>query len=110
MEMVKVMPPIELTKEEQVWLNGETLDEVVISSKSDITKYEKRGYVFTKTVNTLCPDRRFNIETGWKVKVTNDINDFDWDIDYSYYIERAWRLIRFNDDNEIETTNDGDID
>lgn len=98
MEMIKVMPPVNPTKEEQLWSNAELLDEVVISSKTDIAKYEKKGYVFIRNVETVCEERRFNIEQGWKVKVTNDINTFDWDIDYQYYIERAWKLIDFNDE------------
>lgn len=98
MDLVKVMPPLSEFKEEQVWINHELMDEVVISSKTDIAKYEKKGYNFSHTVNTPCEDRRFEIEAGWKCKVTNDINNFDWDIDYQYYVERTWKLINFIDD------------
>lgn len=94
-EMIKVMPPTTPTKTEQVWCNDELMDEVIISSKTDIAKYKKKGYILTNDVETPCPDRRFNIESGWKVKVTNDVNNFDWDIDYDYYIERTWKLIQF---------------
>ena len=99
MDLVKVMPPVNPTKEEQVWVNHELMDEVVISSKVDIAKYEKKGYVFSKTVETPCPDRRLGIEAGWKCKVTNDMDSFDWDINYQYYIERTWKLIDFADEN-----------
>jgi hypothetical protein len=95
MPMVKVMPPVEKTKTEQIWQNYDTLEEVVISTKTDINKYEKKGFKFIKYIETECPDRRFNIEDGWKVKVTNDITNFDWDINYDYYIERTWKLISF---------------
>lgn len=98
MDLVKVMPPINPTKEEQLWVNHELMDEVVISSKTDIAKYEKKGYVFSKTVETPCPDRPFFIEAGWKCKVTNDMDDFEWDINYQYYVERTWQLIDFADD------------
>lgn len=98
MDLVKVMPPLTEFKEEQVWVNHELMDEVVISSKTDIAKYEKKGYTFSHTVNTPCQDRRFEIEAGRKCKVTNDINTFDWDIDYQYYVERTWKLINFIDD------------
>lgn len=98
MEMVKVMPPLEPTKTEQVWENVEEMDEVIISSKPDIAKYEKRGYKYVKDIETDCPDRRFNIEAGWLVKVTNDISDFAWDIDYAYYVQRTWKLIEFASD------------
>lgn len=102
MEMVKVMPPTTPTKTEQVWVNHQTMEEVIISSKTDIAKYEKKGFIFSHEVETPCEDRRFVIESGWKVKVTNDIKDFDWDIDYQYYIEKTWKLIEFADE-------DGDI-
>lgn len=98
MELIKVMPPVSPTKEEQVWINHEMMDEVVISSKTDIAKYEKKGYKFSHTVQTPCPDRRLGIEAGWKCKVTNDMDNFDWDINYLYYIERAWKLIDFADE------------
>lgn len=104
MDLIKVMPPLTEFKEEQVWVNHELMDEVTISSKTDIAKYEKKGYLFSHLVNTPCEDRRFEIEAGWKCKVTNDINQFDWDIDYQYYIDRVWKLINFIDgDSEIET-------
>lgn len=94
-EMVKVMPPTSPTKTEQLWENVEEMDDVVISTKTDINKYKNKGYQYVRDIETPCPDRRFNIEAGWKVKVTNDINEFDWDIDYDYYIERTWKLIEF---------------
>jgi hypothetical protein len=93
------MPPLSEFKEEQVWVNHQTMDEVTISSKTDIAKYEKKGYTFSHTVNTPSADRRFFIEAGWKCKVVNDISHFNWDIDYDYYVERAWKLIQFADEN-----------
>lgn len=102
-DLVKVMPPLTFTKTEQVWTNSELMDTVIISSKPDLAKYEKKGYVFDKFIETECPDRRLSIEAGWKCKVTNDIKDFDWDINYNYYIERVWKLIDFcEEDVEIE--------
>lgn len=94
MDMVKVMPPTTPTKTEKLY-QSDIGDEVTISTKTDINKYEKKGYEYVRDVETPCPDRRFNIEAGWKVKVTNDIKEFDWDIDYDYYIERTWKLIQF---------------
>jgi hypothetical protein len=105
-DLVKVMPPLAEFKEEQVWVDHLTMDEVVISSKTDIAKYEKKGYTFSHTVNTPCEDRRFFIEAGWKCKVVNDINHFEWDVDYDYYVERAWKLIQFADENSSEETVD----
>jgi hypothetical protein len=103
MELVKVMPPLTETKEEQVWVNHSEMDEVTISSKTDIAKYQKKGYMFSHIVDTPCEERRFAVESGWKCKVCNDIKLFDWDIDYRYYIERTWKLIEFADDSDISS-------
>lgn len=95
MDMIKVMPPVNPTKIEKLYRNNDELDEVLISTKGDITKYTKKGYEYVEDVEVSCPERRLGIEAGWKVKVTNDITDFDWDIDYDYYIEKTWKLIEF---------------
>ena len=106
MDLIKVMPPLEPFKEEQVWVNHENMDEVTISSKTDIAKYEKKGYTLSHTVKTPSLDRRFEIEAGWKCKVTNDIDQFTWDVDYQYYVERTWKLINFVDDGDDEINTD----
>lgn len=100
MDLVKVMPPLTETKTEEVWVNHELMDEVVISAKTDIAKYKKKGYTISHTVETPCEDRRFMVESNWKCKVCNDISEFQWDIDYDYYIERTWKLIEFADGEE----------
>lgn len=38
-------------------------------------------------------ERRIGIETGWSVKTCNNAESFEWDIDYSYYIEEARKLV-----------------
>lgn len=38
-------------------------------------------------------ERRIGIETGWSVKTCNNADSFEWDIDYSYYIEEARKLV-----------------
>lgn len=105
-DLVKVMPPLAEFKEEQVWVDHLTMDEVVISSKTDIAKYEKKGYTLSHTVNTPCEDRRFFIEKDWKCKVVNDIDLFEWDVDYDYYVQRAWKLINFAEENSDEESVD----
>lgn len=37
--------------------------------------------------------RRIGIDTDWNVKVCNNIVDFDWDVDYAYYINEAKKLV-----------------
>lgn len=100
MDLVKVMPPTNPTKTEELWVNHETMEEVVISSKTDIAKYSKKGFVFNKNVETECHERRFNVESGVKCKVTNDMDDFAWDVNYNYYIQRTWKLIDFMEEGE----------
>ena len=40
------------------------------------------------------------IESDWKVKTCNNMKDFDWDIDYDYYIKEVGKLLE-PFDNEI---------
>lgn len=37
--------------------------------------------------------RRIGIDTDWNVKVCNNIVDFNWDVDYDYYINEAQKLV-----------------
>lgn len=37
--------------------------------------------------------RRLGIDTEWDVKTCNKISDFQWGVDYKYYIEQAAKLI-----------------
>lgn len=37
--------------------------------------------------------RRLSIDSAWKVKTCNDINEYVGDIDYNYYIEEANKLV-----------------
>jgi hypothetical protein len=110
-DLVKVMPPLQEFVEEQVWVNDETMEEVVISSKTDIAKYSKKGYTYSHSVQTKSDDRRFFIEAGWKCKVANDMDSFAWDVDYNYYVERTWKLINFaeDDDSSVDSEDDGAV-
>lgn len=38
-------------------------------------------------------ERRLGIMTEWDVKVCNDMKDFTWEINYSYYINEALKLL-----------------
>lgn len=40
-----------------------------------------------------CEWRRLGIDTDWTVKTCNNIADFNWDVDYNYYIQEAQKLI-----------------
>lgn len=55
-------------------------------------------------------ERRFKIEKGQLVKTCNNMVDFDWDIDYDYYIREAEKLIvgKKTSIEEEETTEEND--
>ena len=36
---------------------------------------------------------KMGIDTDWNVKVCNNIIDFDWDVDYDYYINESRKLV-----------------
>ena len=38
-------------------------------------------------------DRRLSIESQWKVKTCNDMQHFDGDVDFDYYVQEAEKLI-----------------
>lgn len=38
-------------------------------------------------------ERRLSIDAEWNVQPCNDISEFNWDIDYDYYIENTKKLI-----------------
>ena len=44
-------------------------------------------------VYTGDPDRRLSVESGWSMRVCNNIKDFNHDIDYDYYVEAAKKLL-----------------
>ena len=88
-ELVKVMPPI--PKEGFVYELEN--DRQVVSTKTDIKRLEKKGYVLTGKA-TIEKERRIGIQAGWKTKVCNDIRQYDGDINYAYYIEETKKLTR----------------
>lgn len=104
--LIKVMPPLKETQEVQVWVNDETLEEVRILSPKEAKAYEKKGFRLSHVTEEACPERRFEIEANWKCKVTNDMDNFAWDIDYQYYIEKVWKLVHFADGDDDENTTD----
>lgn len=38
-------------------------------------------------------ERRLSIDKEWNVKTCNNINDFEWDVNYEYYIQEARKLV-----------------
>ena len=37
--------------------------------------------------------KRLGIDTDWNIKVCNNMDDFNWDINYDYYINEAEKLL-----------------
>lgn len=61
--------------------------------------YPSKGEGCGKLVKIMPPlegqeeERRMSIESEYTVKVCNDIKDFQWDIDFDYYVKEAEKLI-----------------
>lgn len=49
-------------------------------------------------------ERRLSIDAEWEVKTCNNVKDFAWDINYTYYLEKAEELIEAvkRDASEVE--------
>lgn len=101
-ELVKVMPPVQPTRICRIY-EDQHGERYKAYSKTDVTKYEKipktdrgRRYTFIEEIEEKCEDRRIGIDTGWKVKPCNDMDDFDINnINYDYYITEAEKLAQF---------------
>lgn len=98
--LVKIMPPLEKDVYGIGLKNPETGEEVVCKNKTEQNKAKRQG--FTEELGEkLLPkeERRIGVEAGWKVKTCNNMDDFDWDINYDYYIQEARKLVDiFNQD------------
>lgn len=77
---------------------------VLVQDGEDIKQQNNCRYYPSKTGGSLVKlmppleeggeVRRLGIDTDWKVKVCNDISQFDWkDLDYQYYITEAAKLV-----------------
>lgn len=87
--LLKVMPPIP----KNGFLFRLDKDEQAAHTKGDIQRLEKKGYERIGEV-VIKKERHIAIESGYVVKVCNDIKQYDGDINYSYYTEEAKKLIR----------------
>ena len=38
-------------------------------------------------------ERRLSIDSEWEVNTCNNVEDFEWDVNYEYYISKAKELI-----------------
>lgn len=91
-ELFKIMPPLP-DKDGKLYRHPETQDEVKASKKSDFNKLQKQGYECVGDTKIPQEERWIGVESGWGVKVCNDIESLDDDIDYSYYIREARKLV-----------------
>jgi hypothetical protein len=92
-QLVKIMPPLPTPKPAKKWVNIETGEEWLTTTKAEETKAQKKGFAFECDTELPREERRIGIETGWEVKVCNDMKNFDWDINYDYYIREARKLV-----------------
>lgn len=96
-ELVKIMPPLDKKKMAKRWKGidkkTELPDEQISKTKAEEERWQKKGYEMVEEFELPPVERRIGIDTGWKVKICNNINDFCGDIDYDYYIEAAKKLV-----------------
>jgi hypothetical protein len=87
--LLKIMPPIP----KNGFLYRLDNDEQAVHTKGDITRLEKKGYERIGEV-IIKKERHIAIQSGYKTKICNNIKQYDGDINYSYYIEEAKKMIR----------------
>lgn len=84
--LTKVMPPI---NDKTIKLFEKDGKMMYSTTKTHENKLVRNGWNCIKEV----AERRIGIDTGWLVKVCNNIKDFDGDINYDYYINEAKKLV-----------------
>ena len=87
--LLKVMPPIP----KNGFIYRLDKDEQAVHTKGEITRLEKKGYERIGEV-VIKKERHIAIQSGFLVKICNDIKRYDGDINYSYYIEEAKKMVR----------------
>ena len=91
--LVKVMPPI-VGKEKIVTVyQQDDGSEFEAKTKPQNAKALSKNWPVLRQYRENPSDRKIGIETGWKVKVCNNVKDFTWDINYEYYIREAKKLV-----------------
>lgn len=55
---------------------------------------KKKAEESGEDVSLVKPVRRIGIDTNWNVKICNNMVDFDWNLDYDYYISEANKLLK----------------
>lgn len=100
-ELTKIMPPTDKPKIYQVYQKDGNIVELL--TKTDVNRAVKAGYVFVEEKEVFL-DRRFSINAGFLVTPCNNINSFNGNINYDWYIAEAKKLV----DMEYDLTdNDG---
>lgn len=71
-------------------------------NEQNITRFYISNSDKAKTLIKIMPpvegkedERHIGIAVGYKAKICNNIVDFDWDIDYDYYIEECYKIVNF---------------
>lgn len=98
-ELIKVMPPLDKVKMGKLYRNDDG-EELVLKTKTEYTRYEKKGYKFIEDVELPKEERRIGINTGQKVTVCNDMVNVTDNINYQYYINEAEKLCELSVDTQ----------
>jgi hypothetical protein len=87
--LLKVMPPIP----KNGFLYRLDKDEQAVHTKGDIERLERKGYERIGEV-VIKKERHIAIQSGFVVKICNDIKRYDGDINFAYYIEETKKMVR----------------
>lgn len=93
-DLIKIMPPLASNEKTEKTYENEAGEKMSGVSKQEVEKCWKKG--FTKLVSERKipnEERRSFVEAGYKVKVCNNMNSYDGDIDYNYYINEVKKLV-----------------
>jgi hypothetical protein len=98
-ELFKIMPPTPAQIKKwrtspQLW-HMLTNDRVCTTNQKEIDRLKRKGYIDTpENMRVEAPERRIAICKGHKVKVCNNMNDYDPTIlNYHYYITETRKLV-----------------
>lgn len=87
--LVKIMPPLDKVIIETTYKNPDTGEKLITTKKPT-----RKGFTEVVSTKELPPEkRRTNLNSQEKVKICNNIKDFDGDINYEYYINESKKLV-----------------
>lgn len=97
-DLVKILPPtpkqIKVGPQSVTTFLNKRGKEFIAKSHADHARARHHDYKLVKEEMVYSQDRRFNQQSGWRVTICNEIEDFDIDeVEFTWYIKEAYKLI-----------------